>query len=309
MNQGEIVTRLLNPKVSQEVTVFSIMRLDIPRQYIREYFRNTEGFMEIIFAQSFGKFSNPPRLEDIQTLILIPEDLKAIKDCKVGDCDIKMPLQAMQRFQKEIDWSASGHEKHVNQLYKEMLVKYVQSYLTKGDAVLMEYRDQKYPLRLFDEFQDILNKSPYLFAYLPKLYRYLENYPKVELPNGESRIYWAKDDLGAKRPVISVNHIIAYEPGTPGIEIVIASKQLYASHYYEASLGLTLLMDIPSETTEQEFDKPNLYLMYFNRSHLDVLRRTQLKFLRSGIKNGILELAEQRLKSLKVKIESLYEAL
>jgi hypothetical protein len=48
---------------------------------------------------------------------------------------------------------------------------------------------------------------------------------------------------------------------------VIASKQIWASHYYDGSLGITVLVDA----------NPGTYLVYLNRSRIDLLRDAGFK--------------------------------
>ena len=48
------------------------------------------------------------------------------------------------------------------------------------------------------------------------------------------------------------------------IAYAVASKQIYAMHYYDASLGLTLL--VPDATAAE----PATYVVYVNRSRIDL---------------------------------------
>jgi hypothetical protein len=76
-------------------------------------------------------------------------------------------------------------------------------------------------------------------------------------------IYWSKEDVGPK-VIISLTHLVI-TPVNDGGPVVFAatSKQLYGSHYFDASLGLTLLL--------RDSDPGSTVLLYFNRSRLDVL--------------------------------------
>jgi hypothetical protein len=48
------------------------------------------------------------------------------------------------------------------------------------------------------------------------------------------------------------------------VNYAIASKQIYAMHYFDASLGLTLLVRDPSAPF------PATYVVYLNRSRIDL---------------------------------------
>ena len=77
-------------------------------------------------------------------------------------------------------------------------------------------------------------------------------------------IYWSKE-LVRGRPVISITHVaIAAAVDDSPVAFAIGSKQIYAMHYFDASLGLTLL--VPDRTSAT----PATYVVYLNRSRIDL---------------------------------------
>ena len=48
---------------------------------------------------------------------------------------------------------------------------------------------------------------------------------------------------------------------------MVAQKQIYASHYFDGSLAVTLLLQDPKDV-----DPPITYVVYFNRSRGDLLK-------------------------------------
>jgi hypothetical protein len=118
--------------------------------------------------------------------------------------------------------------------------------------------------RLADRLRAIIEHSPYLGAIAPAYPRYLLEFPKVSLPVIDSFVYWSKEVFGLK-PVVSVTHVSVYQnPAVPTM-LIGASKQIYASHYFEASLGLTMAVD------DGSLDRPGMYLLYVNRTFADAL--------------------------------------
>jgi hypothetical protein len=111
-----------------------------------------------------------------------------------------------------------------------------------------------------------------------------------------------KENFGgkAKRATVSVNHVVFYQPEASG-EAIVASKQLYANHYYEASLGLTMMVEDP------ESSEPGFYLMHINRSRIDVLREVP-RFLAGDLFKGARELLDKKMKTVKKNAEELYQA-
>ena len=75
-----------------------------------------------------------------------------------------------------------------------------------------------------------------------------------------------------------------------GPQVLVTSKQIYANHYFDGSLGLTAFMSIPDESNRS-------YLVYENRSRADVLGG-----LFGKMKRGIVQ--EKAVDNLKNILES-----
>jgi hypothetical protein len=56
-------------------------------------------------------------------------------------------------------------------------------------------------------------------------------------------LFWSEDVMPRLRPILSVTHQIVYTPPElPGVTLV-AAKQIYANHYFEAAVELTCIVD------------------------------------------------------------------
>jgi hypothetical protein len=98
----------------------------------------------------------------------------------------------------------------------------------------------------------------------PLLRRHLVEFPNGRAPDTTDILYWSKERVG-RRGVISLTHLaISASAGDEPVEYVIGSKQIYASHYFDASLGITVLVN------DRSGSAPSTYLVYVNRSRLDV---------------------------------------
>ncbi len=301
LHRGEIITRLLDSKVKREIAVFGIVRIHASMARFLDLLPDAHLMIETTTAIESGTFSSPPVEQDLAGLTLDPDDFEAIKNCKVGDCDIKLSqeaIQEMQRLLRSLPEDANPSEAIVTALRKRM-VGYVRSYLAGGNKALATYYDQKYPLRLVDEFHDLLRNSPYLFNYQPEFHHFLERYPDYPLEGTRDFIHWAKEDIGANRLVISLIHMILYRPPQSNIaDALIASKQIYASHYFEASLGITALAHVDESRPESGF-----YLIHLNRSRIDALRRMRFGFIKNKIKNGVVKLLGVKMGKVKAAAE------
>jgi hypothetical protein len=77
-------------------------------------------------------------------------------------------------------------------------------------------------------------------------------------------VYWSKE-LVRGRPVISITHVAtAAAVDDSPVAYAVGSKQIYAMHYYDASLGLTLL--VPDRRSASS----GTFVVYLNRSRIDL---------------------------------------
>jgi hypothetical protein len=163
-----------------------------------------------------------------------------------------------------------------------MLIDYVRDYLSRGDAALIEYSDKQKEVRLAEEHRSLLAAPGYLNDILPRFPQYLNGLAKPELPLVENAIVWSKIKFGLK-PVIALNHIlIQRREQEAGPQILIASKQIYANHYFDSSLALTAFLNIPGAS-------PGSYLLYENRSRADGFGGPFSQLKRSIVENKALE--------------------
>jgi hypothetical protein len=298
LEQGQTIVRLPKPTETREVAVFAIMRLDVPEDFFLHRMRDIVNFKKSDNVLQIGKFSDPPTLKDLETLTLDVPEIETIRQCRVSRCDFKMSAQQIERFRKEVNWSAADYRDRVTVLTREMLVERVKSYLLGGNRALGEYNDKAYALSLADEFKSLLQPASYMYGYGSEFQTYLLDFPHSRPAYVESFFYWSKEKFGLK-PVITVTHVTVYRPsGAHGADILIASKGIYASHYYEASLGLTGYIHNQSPGPSRS------YLMYINRSKTDALRGMFQELKRSLISGRLREATKKNMELIKQKLES-----
>jgi hypothetical protein len=297
LRRREVVVKVL-PSEQQEVAVFGIVLVNASADFFVERFRDIESYKKGASVLLVKKFSDPPRIEDLNQLKVDKKDFDAMKHCKVGSCDVKLPAKTIERLRREIDWNASDAAAQVNELARASLLEYVKRYLAGGNMALGEYDDKKKPLRIAEQFDAILKASPYIYDYEPEFYEYLREYPVKRLDNVDDFIYWSKEKFSLK-PVISVTHVSIYRRPGSG-RTLIASKQIYASHYFEASLGLTALVVSP------QGEEPSFYLLYLNRSRSDALHGAFSGLARGQVKSRARSGMQKNMEKIKLSIESLY---
>jgi hypothetical protein len=187
IDRGEVVTRLLPTAEGREIAAFGAVRIRATRAAFLSRFKDVVAFKKGAAIPEAGLFSRPPRLEDLAELTLDPEDVDSLKSCTKGDCDVKLPASIMERFRREVTWSAPDARARATALAKQMAVEYVAAYLSGGSAAMGEYHDKKKPLAMAAEFHELIRRSPYVFEYVPELHRYRGG-GRVVLVEGEVRL-------------------------------------------------------------------------------------------------------------------------
>jgi hypothetical protein len=237
---GQAFAKIMNSGTADEVIVFGAVYVKAtPESYLRfvgdiEHLRRLPGYLAI------RKFSDPPRLSDLDGFTLEPDDIRELKACKPGKCEVQLPAESMETFQRSLDWSAPDAAEEVNHLAQKMALQALLGYMHGGNAALGVYRDKSHPTEVAETFQSLLSRSKALPAYLPEFDRYLLDYPQVTLPGVQTEFYWEKVNFGLK-PTLRVVQAIIYrgsEPAQPAYTVAV--KQLYSSHYFQTALDLTV---------------------------------------------------------------------
>ncbi len=282
---GRVVTRQLPGADKPEMAAFGAVRVASSKDTFLQRLRDVTKFRRGPSTLQMGAFHTPPVLADLEGLTLEDGDFAAARQCKPGDCDLKLARSALERIRREMDWSAPDARARATQLMRQMLVEYVTAYQKGGTAEMATYVDNTQPLETAAEFRKVMAASPYLPQYAPELQKYLEDFPAGHLAGAEDVFYWAKDKFGPK-PTIAVYHMTIWRDPGDATRAAVASKQIYASHYFQAGLDLTALLDAPAPPG-------GFYLVDLYRARIDpptgMLSGVILGKIRGGIEQGVAE--------------------
>lgn len=299
IERGEVVVRLLPVTDKREVAVCGLVRTQAPSDVSLRAFRMSMTQLSPHSILEIGKFSTPPVLEDLQGLSLEERDIEDLKRCSVGDCKLKMSDAMIERFRREVDWTAPDYRARATSLYRQMLLDYVRDYLKFGDSALIEYRDQSRAVRLDEEFHALLDSSLYINQFAPEFAEYLREFPRLGQTGVENSINWTKIKFGLK-PVTLLTHVATYSRRYGGVQqTLLVSKELYANHYFDSSLALTASINIPrsGSTTDS-------YLLYTNRSRADSLAGSFSRLKRNLVEREAVANLNALLLQTKLNLES-----
>ena len=298
MQRGDAVAKLVQTSNKRELAVGGVVRLAVPRDDFVSKIRDIVRYKTNDAILQIGRFSDPPRIEDLAGLTMEPADLASLKKCKLGNCGLRMPAAEIERFRTEIDWTRKDSNARATLLARQMILQYVKAYLAGGDSALAEYHDRKRALSLADESRSLMAASLYLLEYAPEFHSYLEKYPAGQLEKVENLIYWSKEKFGLK-PVVSVTHMTIYTVTRDGVaNVIVSSKQLYASRYFESSFALTVFVEVA-----EPGPSPASYLIYLNRSRTDLLGGILGGAKRSIVESGMVRGVKKTLLVTKNRLE------
>lgn len=245
LDAGAAVIRRLDTPVREELGYVGAVFVDAPAEEFIERYRDIERFEAGPGIPVIGRFSDPPRMEDLTALRLPAEDLESLRKCRPGNCDVKLPAASMRRFREEVDWKSPDAGEEASALARELILDLVVDYQANGNRALGDYDDGDDPLSVAEQFRGILSSRDPMPATVPELLEHLDTYPRSDLARAEDFFYWTMVDFGLKR-TIRVNHVTIYPldaNGSSDVVYVIAIKQLYASHYFYTTLELRFLVD------------------------------------------------------------------
>lgn len=262
LDHGGVIARTLDVENRREIATLGIARIRTsPSRYVERLediitFKRTNDVVQI------GTFEASPQFRDVSDLTIDEPDLKRLRECRVENCGVRLSAHGIERV-RQVDWRAPDASRKATELLRQMLVDYVARYREAGATAAMEYADRAPRVNVGREFASLLAGDAITSRYAPRLRAHLLD-PLPSAANVTDFVYWSKE-LVRGRPVISITHVaIASAIDDSPVAYAAGSKQIYAMHYYDASLGLTLL--VPDRTAAE----PTTYVVYVNRSRIDL---------------------------------------
>ena len=288
VEQNQPVVRLSPVSDKREVAVSGLVSVRAGAEEFLQSYRESMTRKNNPAILEIGGFGKTPALSDLQSLTLEARDIEDLKQCVVGDCDLKLSAPMIERFRKEIDWGAPDYQLNVTNLFKQLLLDYVRDYRARGEAALIAYNDKRNQISVAEEQRSLNAASSYVNAFL------MDRNSDVRVV--EDALVWSKIKFGLK-PVIAINHITIYRRERDvGPQVLIASKQIYANHYFNAFLALTAFVNVPDATQ-------GAYLVYENRSRADGLEGPFSKIKRGVVEKKALEGLKAILEHSKASLE------
>jgi hypothetical protein len=291
LERGEPLARVLDTD-RRQVGVAGAVRVRSSRDRLLARFRDLSYLARSDMVLALGEFSTPPSADDMRGLTFEEHDLNSVRDCEPGDCGVRLPQDSLAIMIRDVNWRGPAWRDEVTRNWKRALAAYAGAYAAGGDAALAEYRNREEPLKMQEEFAILRKDSATFDTAAPELMRVVRDYPRASAAAVEHILYWSKESFGL-RPVVSVTHRIVHAPAG-STRAAVAAKQIYATHYFDAGLGFTLIVEDAGVT----------YLVQVNRIRTRSLNSIFRAMVRSTVQRRSREGVEKMLRGMKAAAEA-----
>src|SRR6516162_6270627 len=296
IRSGKALARVVESPTPDEVFVFGAVYVKASPESYLQLFSNIDALRKLPGYIEIQGFSDPPRLSDLESFALNHRDIEELKNCKPGHCEVQLPTEAMEEFKQSIDWSGPEVDDMANQLARRMALRALLEYMHGGNTALGVYRDKNRPTAGAETFASLITGLRALTVYLPELNQYLLKYPNANTDHVQVGFYWEEVNFGLK-PTFRIVQRITYRGASPtGPAYALAEKQLYASHYFETALDLTVCV--------KDEQRPGFYIITVKGSKQagltglkgSIVRKVAVDKARSSLERVLLSV-KQRLES------------
>lgn len=297
VRDGRVVVTVPSAEDPREIAAFGVVRVRAtPRDFAASVL-DAAAYARGAGVRQAGLLTTPPVLADLDAVTLPDGDLDALRTCRVGQCGLKLPAAMIESLRRDVVWTAPDWRQQASARVKQWIVDGVAAYLRHGYAALPAYRDRAQTVQLADETRALVAAAPYAREHAPEFLAQLGR-PDHEavLPGVTRRLYWAVEEHGYKS-TFTVVEMAVYQRDPPDGPVFAATTQLYATHYFEGAVTLSVAT-APGPSASSAVD-----LLYLYRSRIDALRGGFLGLKRFAASRRIRHALEARLRDTRLHLE------
>ena len=227
---GQPIARMIASSDRNELAVAGALRLDGDKKRLVDWVRNIQHFRHAAELGVTRAIGSPSSAQSFTELVLDAKDLGALKGCRPGRCDVRVPDEVIAKFQSGVPWGTPEAAPKANALFAGMLTDYAAAYVHGGDSAVG------------NEFGDILRSATTLYQLAPEFADYLQKFPGATLSGVDDTFYWTNmaQDSGS---IVSLHHLVVYQRPSGGV--IIADKTFYASRYFDVAALVLSMQDTP----------------------------------------------------------------
>jgi hypothetical protein len=262
LRRGRVVVEMMEAHGPSELALFACARIDVRPAQFFEALQHSAILWRGAKVPRTGTFSTPVGIGDIEAMQLPAGDVEALRHCRPGDCDVKLGASEIARLDAAIDASPNHWRSAAQAAFRAMVLDRIRAYRRHGLAGLPVIRDHREAIAPAVAFGQIASSPELSGGAAAPLIGYLSEYPRASLNSRAELLYWL-EVTDSPKPTIQAAHLVIDRTLDGGaIEVVAASRQIFATHYINGSLAVTILARTPAG---------DRFMLYINRSSVDGL--------------------------------------
>ena len=244
LERGDVVAKVIDTEDRSEILSFAAARVRAKAERVAAELRDREGRAGEPWTLQSGAVGEPAAAADFAALALDPGDVKDLAHGRLNDCDVRLPNDAILSLRRELDGvPEAARQARATAAFRQLLAANAAAYQARGNPALLQYDNNGDPVRIADSLERVLQRSTLLQELAPDLFAFVRTFPAGRPPDVEQQVYWMKEkfwllDVLSLDQLLLARRTLAQVPVT-----IVVSKQLYATHYYESSLGLTVFVE------------------------------------------------------------------
>jgi hypothetical protein len=298
--RGEPAIQLLETRDPRVVAVFGIVAVNVPRSFFVSRFSDVAQSLRAAGRTQFGVFGTPTTPADAASLVVPAGDVAALRACRPGSCEFKLPASDMAQIRTVLDNAGAAGPVEVSRYARRRVVEYVNAYRERGDTVMVVYDDYGAAgVRASEAFASLLAGTTYLSQYAPALHQHLSGALRRRPDGATEVIYWMRDEMPGMRATLSINQLTVYSPPARPQLTVATTKQLFANHYFEGAFDL-LVAAARADVPRGE----GIYLMLLRQDRFDHLPSGGLLNIRGRVRRRLSERTDAELRRLRTEYQA-----
>ena len=293
IERGVAVAKVIDSD-NREIAVGGAVRIAASKDRLADRYRDITNLKRSTIVLDVGRFSHPPSAADLARAPL-EEYSRDLRDCRPFDCRVRLSEQDIARFHNEVNWRDPAWRERSAAVWRDVLAGYAASYARSGRQALPVFANKREPVSVASEVGGLVQEMPFLASYAPDLFAYMRELAPPIPGNSEDVLYWSKEDFGI-RPVLRVSHQVIHTTATNPTTVAIATTQVYADHYLDAALTITLALDAGGAS-------PSFYFVSVSRARTRSLTGILRSFVRSTVQSRSRDALRKILVATKSSLE------
>ena len=255
---------------SRHIGVFVAVRVGADADRVARWLDQIAAFKRSEAVSEIGRFSDPPRLTDLDALTLDRADVEALRDCTPGHCSWLFTPEEIARLEQPFGRSRQWQEDELRRVVQEILLARAEVYLHSGRI------GEPAPAFVQQQWPDVA--------------RALESQPPQHPAGATTFLYWEKVRLGG-RPVVTITHVtVLRETGAAGCDLLAVSRHVFSTRHI--SDGWSVLALVPP------------YFTYVYQARIDRLAGFFGRIARHFVERELNDRAGATLVGLRNRLES-----